>query len=61
MARRVTVNSVTVASDVELTVSVTVAANATVGSRELLLANTGTGPGPDATVWGGCGSCLKVT
>jgi Tol biopolymer transport system component len=57
----VTVNSVTVLSETELEVSVSVAADAVTGTRHLAVWNPGTGPGVLATGFGGCQNCLTVT
>jgi Tol biopolymer transport system component len=57
----VTVNSVTVLSETELEVSVSVGAAAPTGTRHLAVWNPGTGPGALATGFGGCQSCLTIT
>jgi Tol biopolymer transport system component len=57
----VTVNSVTVGSETELQVSVTVDADAPTSTRHLAVWNPGTGPGTSATVIGFCAECLTVT
>ena len=57
----VTVNSVAVISETELEVSVTVDAVAPTGTRNIMVWNPGTGPGPLATGYGFCFGCLTVT
>jgi hypothetical protein len=57
----VTVNSVTVASETGLQVSVTVDADAPTGARSLVVWNPGTGPGAAAAGFGICGDCLSIT
>jgi Quinohemoprotein amine dehydrogenase, alpha subunit domain III len=57
----VTVNSVTVLSETELQVSVSVAAAAPTGTRHLAVWNLPTGPGGTATGFGVCQNCLTVT
>jgi len=56
----VTVNSVTVLSETQLQVSVSVAADAPAGTRHLAVWNPGTGPGVLATGYGGCADCLTI-
>jgi TolB protein len=55
-----TVNSVTVISETELEVSVTVDAAAPAGPRNVMVWNPGTGPGSFATGFGFCLGCLTV-
>jgi len=57
----VTVNSVTVVSERELQVSLSVQADAPFGKRNVMVWNPGTGPGPQATGFGFCLDCLTVT
>ena len=57
----VAVNSVTVISETELEVSVSVDPGAASGARRLVVWNPGTGPGAGATTFALCGSCLTVT
>jgi Tol biopolymer transport system component len=57
----VTVNSVTVLSETQLEVSVSVAADAPTGTRHLAVWNPATGPGGAATGFGLCQSCVTVT
>ena len=57
----VAVDSVTVISETELEVSVSVDPGAPPGARLVLVWNPGTGPGSGATKFGGCGGCLTVT
>jgi Tol biopolymer transport system component len=57
----VTVNSIEVVSETELQVSVSVAADASTGTRHLAVWNPGTGPGALATGFGGCENCLTIT
>jgi hypothetical protein len=57
----VTVNSVTVVSETELQVQVSVAADAPTGTRHLAVWNPPAGPGGTATGFGICQNCLTVT
>jgi hypothetical protein len=57
----VTVNSVTVLSETELQVAVSVAADALPGTRHLAVWNPPTGPSGTATGFGICQNCLTVT
>jgi Tol biopolymer transport system component len=57
----ITVNSVSVVSETELRVSVTAAADAATGTRNVTVFDPGTGPGVAATGFGLCGNCLTVT
>jgi len=57
----VTVNSVTVVSETQWQVSVTVDAGAPTGERTLTVWNLGTGPGSFAAAFGVCFHCLTVT
>ena len=57
----VTVDSVTVISETELEVSVSVDAGAAQGARTLMVWNPGTGPGASATTFAVCVDCLTVT
>ncbi len=57
----VTVDSVTVNSETELEVAITVDPGATRGPRTLVVWTDGTGPGPDAVTDAICAGCLTVT
>ncbi len=57
----VTVDSVTVISETELEVAVTVDPGASPGARTLVVWSDGTGPGPDAVTAAICAGCLTVT
>ena len=57
----VTVDAVTVISETELEVSVSVDPGAPAGGRLVMVWNPGTGPGSGATTFGLCGGCLTVT
>ena len=56
----VAVDSVTVISETELAVEVSVSAAAPSGPRSLLIWNPGTGPGAGATTFAGCHDCITV-
>lgn len=56
----VVVDSVTVISETELAVEVSVSAAAPSGPRSLLIWNPGTGPGKGATTFTGCFDCITV-
>jgi len=57
----VTVDSVTVISETELEVAVTVDPGASPGARTLVVWSDGTGPGPSAVTHAICWGCLTVT
>jgi hypothetical protein len=57
----VTVDSVTVNSETELEVAISVDAGASHGPRTLVVWSDGTGPGPDAVTHAICAGCLTVT
>jgi hypothetical protein len=60
-ASGVTVNTVTVVSEEQAQLAITVAADAAPGPRDLLFWSDGTGPGALATGYAFCGACLGVT
>ena len=55
----VTVSSATAVSETEVELIVSVAADAPLGGRTVIVANRGTGPGPGAATYGSC-ACLTV-
>jgi hypothetical protein len=57
----VTVDAVTVISETELEVAITVDPDASPGARTLVVWSDGTGPGPGAVTHAICAGCLSVT
>ena len=57
----VTVDAVTVISETELEVAITVDPGASPGARTLVVWSDGTGPGPGAVTYALCWDCLTVT
>ncbi len=57
----VTIDEVTVISETELELSVTVAPDVPPGFRIFMVWNPGTGPGPLEVSFGVCGECFTVT
>jgi hypothetical protein len=57
----VTVDAVTVISETELEVAITVDPGASPGARTLAVWSDGTGPGPNAVTHAMCWDCLTVT